>query len=56
MIERFEVVLLEEAYDFVAKLDIKARKKILHNLNRARFHTDSKLFKKLEGDIWEFRT
>jgi len=56
MIKKFEVVLLTQAYDFVAKLDTKTRKKILQNLNRARFHNDPRLFKKLEGDIWEFRT
>lgn len=56
MIERFEVILLTQAYEFVAKVDFKARKKILQNLSRAQSHSDPKLFKKLDGDIWEFRT
>lgn len=56
MIKRFEVELLDEAFEFLKKLDLKARKKVLQNLNRAKFHTDPSLFKKLEGEIWEFRT
>ena len=35
---------------------MKPRKKVLQNINRAKFQTDPKLFKKLEGEIWEFRT
>lgn len=56
MIKRFDVELLEEAFKFLAKVELKHRKKILQNLNRAQYHTDPKLFKKLEGEIWEFRT
>ncbi|MBO6793720.1 MAG: type II toxin-antitoxin system RelE/ParE family toxin [Balneolaceae bacterium] len=56
MTQRFEVELLEEAYEFLKKLDLKHRKKILQNMDRAKFHTDPKLFKKLDGEIWEFRT
>ena len=55
MIQRFKVELLEEAFEFLKKLDLKHRKKIFQNLNRAQYHTDPKLFKKLEGEIWEFR-
>lgn len=56
MIQRFEVKLLEEAFEFLKKQDLKARKKIFQNMNRAKYHTDPKLFKKLEGEIWELRT
>ena len=35
---------------------MKPRKKVLQNMNRAKFLTDPKLFKKLEDEIWEFRT
>ena len=56
MIQRFEVDLLEQAYEFMRKLDLKHRKKIIQNMDRAKFHTDPKLFKKLDGEIWEFRT
>jgi phage-related protein len=56
MIKRFEVDLLEEAFNFLEQLDVKPRKKIFQNMNRAQYHTDPKLFKKLDGKIWEFRT
>jgi phage-related protein len=56
MIQRFEVELLEQAYEFLKNLDFKRRKKIIQNMDRAKFHADPKLFKKLDGEIWEFRT
>jgi phage-related protein len=56
MNQKFDVELLEEAFDFLEKMEMKPRKKVLQNINRARFATDPKLFKKLEGEIWEFRT
>ena len=56
MNQKFEVELLEEAFGFLAKMEMKPRKKVLQNMNRAKFTTDPKLFKKLAGEIWEFRT
>ena len=56
MNQKFEVELLEDAFYFLEKIEIKPRKKVLQNMNRAKFLTDPKLFKKLEGEIWEFRT
>ncbi|MCH7398533.1 type II toxin-antitoxin system RelE/ParE family toxin [Belliella sp. DSM 107340] len=56
MVKRFETKLLEEAFEFIQKQDIKARKKILQNIRRAEQHSDSKFFKKLTSEIWEFRT
>lgn len=56
MIHKFEIELLEDAFDFLEKIEMKHRKKVLQNMNRAKFRTDPKLFKKLEGEIWEFRT
>lgn len=53
---KFEVILLEDAFIFLSKLDIKTRKKILRNINRARYSLDPVLFKKLDNEIWEFRT
>ena len=53
---KFDVVFLEEAIDFMSKLDGKARMKIYYNLDKAKLENDSKLFKKLTDDIWEFRT
>lgn len=56
MIKRFETILLEEAFDFIKNQNLKARKKILQNIRRAEEQPDSKFFKKLTSDIWEFRT
>lgn len=56
MIKRFETRLLEEAFDFIQKQDIKTRNKILQNIRRAEQHSDPKFFKKLTNEIWEFRT
>ena len=56
MIERFEVIFLDEAISFIESLDKKARKKIFYNIDKARLLNDPKLFEKLEDDIWYFRT
>lgn len=52
----FETRFLEEARAFIAQLDYKTTKKIFYNLDLAEQTNDSKLFKKLQHDIWEFRT
>ncbi len=56
MKERFEVLFLDQAIEFVEKLDSKTRNKIFYNIDKAKLINDPKLFKKLEGEIWEFRT
>ncbi|MEA1787710.1 type II toxin-antitoxin system RelE/ParE family toxin [Arenibacter sp. GZD96] len=56
MEKRFEVVFLEQAIDFMSKVDKKAKSKIYYNLDKAKLGLDPKLFKKLTEDIWEFRT
>jgi|TARA_B110000240_G_C13342089_1_gene385961 phage-related protein len=56
MKSKFEVIFLEQAIDFMSKLDSKAKKKIYYNLDKAKLENDPKLFKKLTDDIWEFRT
>lgn len=56
MIKRFETRLLEEAFEFLQKQDLKVRKKIFQNIRRAEQHSDPKFFKKLTNEIWEFRT
>ena len=53
---KFEVVFLKQAVDFLDNLDAKTRIKIYYNIDKARLLNDPKLFKKLEGEIWEFRT
>jgi phage-related protein len=39
-----------------ARLDAKTIKKILYNIDLAEHTNDPKLLKKLQNDIWEFRT
>ncbi len=56
MKEKFEVIFLKQAIDFVEQLDIKTRIKIYYNIDKAKLLNDPNLFKKLEGEIWEFRT
>jgi len=52
----FETKFLEEAAEFIAGLDSKTIKKIFYNIDLAEQTNDPKLFKKLQNDIWEFRT
>ncbi|MDF0692878.1 type II toxin-antitoxin system RelE/ParE family toxin [Aquirufa ecclesiirivi] len=47
---------MEEANEFLGELDAKTIKKILYNIDLAEQTNDSKLFKKLQNEIWEFRT
>lgn len=56
MIVKFKVEFLEEVFNFLDKLDEKARDKILFNIDKYRVKDDNNLFKKLNSDIWEFRT
>lgn len=53
---KFRVEFLEEANEFLAGLDEKARDKIIYNIWKARSTNDKELFKKLQDEIWEFRT
>jgi len=53
---KFEVFFLEDAIDFMINLDAKSRKKIYYNIDKAKFKNDPKLFEKLDGEIWYFRT
>lgn len=53
---RFNVEFMEQALQFLASLDTKTRAKVLENIRISRFKTDPKLLKKIEKDIWEFRT
>lgn len=56
MIERFEVVFIQEAKDFLDSLESKTREKIIYNIRKSRIINDPELFKKLTNEIWEFRT
>jgi len=52
----FETKFLDEADEFIAKLDQKTARKIIYNIDLAEQTNDPRLFKKLQNDIWEFRT
>ena len=52
----FETKFLDEADEFIARLDLKAVRKIIYNIDIAEQTNDPRLFKKLQSDIWEFRT
>ena len=54
--DRFEIELLEDAREFLLSIDEKARLKILFNIDKSKKFNDPKVFKKLDNDIWEFRT
>ena len=54
--EIFRDKILEEADEFISQLDTKTIKKIFYNIDLAEQTNDPKLFKKLQNDIWEFRT
>jgi len=56
MDNKFRVDFLEEAKVFLDGLDEKARDKIFYNIWKARSTNDKELFKKLQDEIWEFRT
>lgn len=57
MIDRFfNVVFLDQATRFLRSMDKKAAAKIMLNINKSRTRIDPALFKKLNADIWEFRT
>lgn len=53
---KFRVLFLKEAKEFLDGLDEKARNKIIYNIWKARSNNDKELFKKLQDDIWEFRS
>jgi phage-related protein len=52
----FETRFLEEAKKFISSLDAKTIQKIIYNIDLAEQTNDPRLFKKLQNDIWEFRT
>ena len=55
-IPKFKVEFLEEASEFLDKIEEKVRIKIIYNITKARLSNDKDLFKKLTDEIWEFRT
>ena len=52
----FEITFLDEAFEFLKGLDRKHYEKIIYNIRKAQTGNDPELFKKLNNEIWEFRT
>ena len=55
-LQYFQTKFLEETDRFIAGLEPKAARKVLYNIDLAEQTNNPKLFKKLQKDIWEFRT
>lgn len=54
--KRFSVVYLPEASEFVNSLPVVVKEKIVYNVRKSTHVIDPVLFKKLDSEIWEFRT
>ena len=52
----FEIIFLDEAFEFLRNLDKKHYEKILFNIRKAQVEQDPELFSKLQDEIQEFRT
>lgn len=52
----FETVFLDEAKKFLKTLQPKTVKKVFYNIDLAEQTNDPKLLKKIQNDIWGFRT
>ena len=54
--KNFETIFLEAANEFIASLDKKSASKVFYNIDLAEQTNDTTIFKKLQGEIWEFRS
>ena len=54
--KKFDIKLLEEAFEFIKSQNEKVQDKIFYNIRKAQLLNDPKLFKKLNHNIWELRT
>jgi len=55
-LRKFKTRFLEGARQYLASLDPKSAAKLLYVIDNAEQTNDPKLFKKLNGEIWEFRS
>lgn len=53
---KFNVIYMTAALSYLESLPEKVRDKIAYNISKSRYFVDKELFKKLNDDIWEFRT
>lgn len=51
--QRFEIIFLTEAREFLQTIDEKSQEKIIFNIDKSKIKQDNNLFKKLEDEIWE---
>ena len=51
-----EILYMPEAEDFFCKFNEDVRLNILYNISKAQYVKGPDLFKKIDEDIWEFRT
>ena len=56
MEKQFSIIFLEEVLEYLKTLETKHSEKIIYNIRKSQSKNDPELFKKLEEDIWEFRT
>jgi len=56
MNKNFEILFLDEVFEFLSGLERRQYEKILYNIRKSQVERDPELFKKLSDDIWEFRT
>ncbi|AWK05159.1 addiction module toxin RelE [Flavobacterium crocinum] len=56
MDKNFDIIFLEEAFNFLKKLKPQHSEKIIYNIRKSQTKNDPELFKKLNDEIWEFRT
>lgn len=54
--DKFEIEFLDEAREFLMTIEDKARYKLIFNIDKSKKYNDPKVFKKLDSEIWEFRT
>ena len=54
--DKYEIKILEQAKLFLDGLDEKTRNKVIFNIWKSKKVNDPELFKKLNNEIWEFRT
>jgi phage-related protein len=52
----FDIVFLDMAFEFLKNLEKKHYEKIIFNIRKAQTRHDPEIFKKLNDEIWEFRT
>jgi len=52
----FDSVFLDETFEFISNLERKHYEKILFNIWKAQIIQDPLLFKKLNDEIWKFKT